>query len=155
MPPKLERRQQTGNLHFITFSCHGRNPYLATPAAKHLFESILESRRLKYSFDIAGYVIMPEHVHLLLTEPPREPLSKAIASLKREVSRLSAESPFWLPRYFDFNIFSNQKRTEKLRYLHRNPVHRGLVEHPEDYPWSSFRSYALGEQGPVTIRLKY
>ena len=151
MTPKPERRQQTGNLHFITFSCQDRNPYLLSPESKSLFESVLESRRKQYSFHVVGYVVMPEHVHLLLTEPPREILSKAIASIKREVSRLSPQTPFWLPRYYDFNVFTSQKRIEKLRYIHRNPVSRGLASKPEDYPWSSFRAYALLEPGPVTI----
>ena len=148
---KPERRQQTGNSHFITFSCQDRNPYHSTPDAKSLFESVLESRRMRYNFQVAGYVVMPEHVHLLLTEPPVEPLSKAIGSIKREVSRLSPQAPFWLPRYYDFNVFTNEKRIEKLRYMHRNPVVRGLVEKPEDYGWSSFRAYALLEKGTVTI----
>ena len=94
---------------------------------------------------------MPEHVHLLVTEPPTEPLSKAIASIKREVSRLSSQSPFWLPRYYDFNVFSEGKKIEKLRYMHRNPVSRGLTAKPEDYLWSSFRFYALREAGAVTV----
>jgi len=94
---------------------------------------------------------MPEHVHLLLSEPLGQPLSKAIASIKREVSRLSPQTPFWLPRYYDFNVFSTKKRIEKLRYMHRNPVVRGLVPKPEDYLWSSFRSYAFHEAHPVTI----
>jgi hypothetical protein len=70
MPPRLERRQQTGNLHFITFSCHNRNPYLASPRAASIFEHSLESTRDKYQFHLLGYVVMPEHVHLLLSEPP-------------------------------------------------------------------------------------
>ena len=152
MPRKLVRRQNTGNLHYITFSCQDRNAYLRSAEAKVLFQSVLESRRIRYQFEIIGYVVMPEHVHLLMTEPPDMPLFIAIASIKREVSRQSTESPFWLPRYYDFNIFSNEKRIEKLRYIHRNPVHRGLVEKPEEYVWSSFRSYALLEDGPVTIR---
>jgi putative transposase len=151
MPPRLERRQSSGQLHFITFSCHHRNPYLTTPESKNLFQQVLESRRQKYSFHILGYVIMPEHVHLLLTEPPAQPLSKAIASIKREVSRLSSQTPFWLPRYYDFNVFTQNKRIEKLKYIHRNPVARALAGKPEDYPWSSFRAYALLESGPVTI----
>jgi len=106
---------------------------------------------MRYNFQVVGYVVMPEHVHLLLTEPPVEPLSKAIGSIKREVSRLSPQAPFWLPRYYDFNVFTNEKRIEKLRYMHRNPVVRGLVEKPEDYGWSSFRAYALLEKGTVTI----
>lgn len=94
---------------------------------------------------------MPEHVHLLLSEPELKPLNVALAVIKREVSSLLIERPFWLPRYYDFNIFTNAKCIEKLRYIHRNPVTRGLVRHPEDYPWSSFRAYALREPNPITI----
>ena len=151
MPPRLERRQQTGHLHFITFSCHNRSPYLASPEAKQVFLQILESTRKRYDFNILGYVVMPEHIHLLISEPPLKPLSVALAVIKRSVSSHFPETPFWLPRYYDFNIFSNQKRIEKLRYIHRNPVHRGLAERPEDYPWSSFRTYALNEPTPITI----
>ena len=151
MPPRLHRHQTLGHLHFLTFSCQDRQPYLEPPAAKALFESVLESRRKKYGFHIHSYVVMPEHVHLLVSEPPAQPLSKAIASIKREVSRLCPETPFWLPRYYAFNVFSNQKRIEKLRYIHRNPVTRGLAIKPEDYFWSSFREYAFHESTAVTI----
>ncbi len=151
MSPKPERRHQTGNLHFITFSCQNRNPYLTTPDSKQTFLHILEQTRKRYTVRIVGYVVMPERVHLLISEPPAKPLSLVIAVLKREVSRKHQQKPFWLPRFYDFNIYINEKRIEKLRYLHRNPVTRGLVDHPEDYPWSSFRSYALHEPGPVTI----
>jgi putative transposase len=151
MPPRLERRQQTGDLHFVTFSCHGRNPYLALPDSKRVFQTVLEKTRKRYKFDVVGYVIMPEHVHLLMTEPPVKPLSVALAVIKRTVSAELPEKPFWLPRYFDFNVFSYEKRVEKLRYIHRNPVHRGLCEKPEDYEWSSFRVYGLNEVNPVMI----
>ncbi len=151
MPPRLERRQQTGNLHFVTFSCHGRNPYLSAPEAKRVFQIALESTRKRYKFDIIGYVIMPEHVHLLITEPPTKPLSVALAVIKRSASAKLPEKPFWLARYHDFNVFSYEKRVEKLRYIHRNPVHRGLCERPEDYEWSSFRVYGLNEANAVTI----
>jgi len=55
----------------------------------------------------------------------------------------------WQARYFDFNVRTTKKRVEKLRYLHRNPVKRGLVEAPEQWPWSSFRVYAYQEMGAV------
>jgi putative transposase len=151
MPPRLERRQQAGNLHFLTFSCHDRKPYLNSPRAASLFEYSLEAMRIKYQFRLAGYVVMPEHVHLLLGEPPTHPLSTVIGSLKRSVSKQLPESPFWLPRYHDFNVFSEDKRIEKLRYLHRNPVTRGLVTKAEDYPWSSFNSYARNAAGHVQV----
>jgi len=57
----------------------------------------------------------------------------------------------WQPRFYDFNVWTEHKRIEKLRYMHRNPVKRGLVEQPEQWRWSSYRSYASGEVGLVRI----
>jgi hypothetical protein len=54
-------------------------------------------------------------------------------------------------RFYDFNVWTARKRIEKLRYMHRNPVVRGLVQEPEQWPWSSYRSYAFGEEGVVRI----
>ena len=69
MTKGLTRYQQTGDFHFVTFSCYQRQPHLSTPEARSLFEHSLETMRLRYTFYIAGYVVMPEHVHLLLSEP--------------------------------------------------------------------------------------
>jgi len=107
--------------------------------------------RVRYKFCVIGYVVMPEHVHLPLSEPEGGPLSKALQAIKLSMSKLSLQRPFWQARYYDFNVFSGHKHVEKLRYMHRNPVKRGLVEKPEDWRWSSFRQYATGERGTVEI----
>ncbi len=81
-------------------------------------------------------------------------MSRAIQSLKQAVARrlaLRSREPFWQARYYDFNVFTERKRVEKLRYMHRNPVKRGLVQHPKDWVWSSFRHYATGAEGIVEI----
>jgi len=151
VPSRLKRYQQTGDSHFVTFSCHDRLPYLASAASRDLFERSLEAARRRYVFFVFGYVVMPEHVHILLTEPKRGGLDRAIQALKTSVSKQSRQRPFWQVRYFDFNVFTSAKRTEKLRYMHRNPVKRGLVESPENWCWSSFRHYLTGEQGVIEI----
>jgi putative transposase len=132
---------------------------------------------------------MPEHVHLLVSEPQRGTLSIAIQALKLGFVRslpgtsgetvvvptprsrktgetwgtpvsgtpvscsCSTDGPhrFWQARFYDFNVWTEKKRIEKLRYIHRNPVKRGLVESPEQWRWSSFRWYLCGEAGPVRI----
>jgi len=109
--------------------------------------------RLRYDFCVFGYVVMPEHIHLLVTEPKKCLLSQAIQALKLSVAVQRSERPFWQSRYYDFNVFTTRKHTEKLRYIHRNPVTRGLVEMKEDWPWSSFRHYLTGEIGTVEIEL--
>jgi len=121
---------------------------------------------------------MPEHVHLLVSEPQRATLSTAIQALKLGVvrrleyegggavprSRKTGETwgtpsvegannsnRFWQARFYDFNVWTEKKRIEKLRYIHRNPVKRGLVTSPEQWRWSSFRWYSCREVGPVRI----
>jgi putative transposase len=147
----LRRYQQAGDFHFITFSCYQRQPYLASVSCRNLFEAALETIRKRYDFVIVGYVVMPEHVHLLTNEPKVGTLDRAIQALKLSVAKRTAERPFWQPRYYDFNVWNPQKTAEKLRYIHRNPVKRGLVAKPEDWDWSSFRHYLTGIEGTVEI----
>ncbi len=151
MTQGLVRYHRTGGFHYLTWSCYHRQPFLRSPEARDLFECSLEAMRLRYSFVVAGYVIMPEHVHLLVNEPRLALLSKAIQALKLSVAVQSQEKPFWQARYYDFNVHTPEKRDEKLHYMHWNPVRRGLVDRPEDWPWSSFRHYAFGEMGKVEI----
>jgi putative transposase len=151
MPLGLVRYQQEGDDHFITFSCYGREPYLDAPQARDIFLDSLELTRRRYHFEVLGYVVMPEHVHLLISEPPEAPLSKALHSLKLSVSKRLTQRPFWQTRYYDFNVFTRDKQVEKLKYMHRNPVTRGLVTAPEDWPWSTYRHYLLDETIPVRI----
>ena len=151
MPTGLHRYQQEGDDHLITFSCYHRLPYLNTLAARDLFLTSLEATRKRYHFDVLGYVVMPEHVHLLVGEPKGKPLAKALQALKLSVSKLSTQRPFWQARYHDFNVLTHKKRVEKLHYMHRNPVTRGLVSTPEHWPCSSHRYYSLDESGPVKI----
>jgi putative transposase len=149
------RYQQTGEFHFLTFSCFRRRAYLSTVAAMELFEDALERVRLRYLFAVAGYVVMPEHVHLLVNEPGRGLLSRTVQALKLSVSMRSRERPFWQAHYYDFNVSTHEKFVEKLRYIHRNPVRRGLVEKPEDWKWSSFRHYQTGIHGTVKIESEW
>jgi putative transposase len=154
MPDGLKRFQHECEDHFVTFSCHRRRPYLATPEARDVFLESLEAMRQRYEFEVLGYVVMPEHVHLLLSEPPdheHHALATALQAVKISSARRLRERPFWQRRYYDFNVFSHDKRVEKLRYMHRNPAKRELVERPEAWGWSSFRFYLEGRIGPVKI----
>jgi putative transposase len=157
VPWSLKRFQQSRQLHYITFSCYRRRPRLNTPEVRRLFLRQLEIARRRFAMCVYGCVVMPEHVHLLVNEPEGRPLSTVIQSLKQTVARmLGFEDPhFWQRRYYDFNVWSERKRVEKLRYIHRNPVKRGLVEKPEDWPWSSFRHYLYGEEGIVEIESEW
>jgi putative transposase len=158
VPWGLKRFQETGGVHFLTFSCCRRRPNLANEQACNTFLSALERVRRDYQMCIYGYVVMPEHVHLLVNEPERNTLAQAIKSLKQGVARqlaLRAKDSFWQARYYDFNVWTEHKFVEKLRYIHRNPVKRGLATKPEDWKWSSFRHYSEGLVGVVEIESQW
>ena len=155
---KPVRYQDQRCLHFITFSCYQRMKLLDSAAARDTFEQELERVRRWYGCFGAGYVVMPEHVHVLVGEPDRGKLSLVIQMVKQITSRKlkpRGQPRFWQVRYYDFPVWSEAKRVEKLRYIHRNPVKRGLCDRPEDWKWSSFNHYATGKEGRVTIESEW
>jgi putative transposase len=155
MPKGLTRFHQTGHLHFITISCHRHIHLFKDTNACNTLQQILEETRKKYAFLIVGYVIMSNHIHLLMTEPEEAPLATAIQVVKQRFSCTRSEEFVWESRYHDFNVFTQSKKTEKLRYMHRNPVKAGLIKEPDQWPWSSFRAYASNEPHPVQITIEY
>jgi putative transposase len=145
-------------------------PLLRTARSRGRFLSMLEQTRQRYRFVVAGYVVMPEHVHLLITEPEVGTPSTVMQVLKQRTARAllpkrrrrdprqrnlfadeAQRRAFWQARFYDFNVWTTKKRVEKLRYMHRSPVKRGLVTSPEQWRWSSYRFYLLGEGGPVGV----
>jgi putative transposase len=159
MPTGLKRYYGHEHLHFLTCSCFHRQPWLSEPRRRDLFLQILEEVRQRYRFVVVGYVVMPDHIHLLIGEPEQGTPSTVMQVLKqrfaRQVLRPGGDSQHqphvWQRRFYDFNIWSQRKRVEKLRYMHRNPVKDGLVAEPEHCEWSSYRSYAFQEEGRVRI----
>jgi len=158
MHTKPVRYQSQHSLHFITFSCYRRMKLLDSAAARGIFEEALERVRRWYGCYITGYVVMPEHVHLLISEPERGELAVVIQMLKHMTSRKLGPPGlphFWQVRYYDFPVWSERKRVEKLRYMHRNPVEPGLAARPEDWKWSSFVHYATRADSVVEIESQW
>lgn len=171
MPHGLRRYHDSGQSHFVTFSCYRRQPKFCSREIYDLLPECLERMRCRFNLRVYGYVVMPEHVHLLLSEPERGTLADAIHYLKLSFSKrvrclthlnvqhkdvkVGHPEPFWQKRYYDRNVRNWQEFEVKLRYLHRNPVKRGLVKHAADWKWSSFRHYALREMGVVEIESEW
>jgi putative transposase len=171
VPNKLRRYYGAGYLHFITTSCYQRMPLLARPQYRDLLLEVLEGVRRRYRFVVVGYVVMPEHIHLLLSEPERGNPSKVMQALKQGFARrflrklcaacdlgqgslwntALGDGHIWQARFYDFVVCTEKKRVEKLRYMHRNPVKRGLVLEPQQWSWSSYRHYADGKRGAVLV----
>lgn len=157
MPWGLKRYHDTGQSHFVTFCCYHRRPLLTTNAHRQIFENALERVRRNFRLSVYGYVVMPEHVHLLLSEPERDTLADALKSLKQGVARrlIGNADHFWQKRYYDFNIRNREEFVEKLHYIHWNPVRKGLCECPEDWPWSSFLHHATGCETRIEIESEW
>jgi putative transposase len=128
-----------------------------TNTSRQTFEAALERVRSSFGLFVYGYVVMPEHIHLLTGEPQHRTLADAVKSLKQGVSRrlIGEAEHFWQKRYYDFNIRNQPQFLEKLRYIHRNPVTRGLCERPEGWEWSSCRHNATGIEGRVEIESEW
>src|ERR1051326_5162790 len=160
MPLGLKRYQQTDRAHFLTWSYYRRHPYFTSCVRKDIFVECLEGIRKRYGFRVYGYGVMPEHVQLLVSEPDVESLSTAIQALKpsfyrRAVAAGWREPRFWQKRYYDHNVRSTDSFRNKLRYIHRNPVRRGLCADPIDWQWSSFRHYLTAEVGVAEIESEW
>jgi len=157
MPYDLKRFQKAEALHFITFSCYLRLPLLDVPGARETVEAVLEQTRARHQARVYAYVLMPEHVHLLINEPPSILLAQFLKAVKQIASRKlrGSREKFWQERYFDRNVHGEAARSEVIRYIHRNPVKRGLVASPGDYQWSSFNHYATGIRGAVEIESEW
>jgi putative transposase len=167
MPAGLKRYSGHDYLHFLTCSCYHRQPWLASPRRRDLFLQTFEEVRQRYQFVVVGYVVMPDHIHLLISEPEKgtpstvmQVVKQRFASRVREAvrnptlvkcARVGHPEHVWQKRFYDFHVWSERKREEKLRYMHRNPVKEGLVQEPEQWLWSSYRSYAYDEPGMVKI----
>jgi putative transposase len=176
MKNRLVRRYGSGHLHFITCCCYRRLPFFGAQRARDLFLKILSEVRDRYDFALLGYVVMPEHIHLLISEPSIGTPTTVMQVLKQRVSRalrrrrrrrvipgqmnlwedtpLARHRSFWQRRFYDFNVWSARKKNEKLNYMHFNPVRRRLVATPKDWLWSSYGFYAAEETNLCTPNLE-
>ncbi len=167
---------EAGHAHFLTYSCYHRLPLLTRDRVRRWVVDAFEATRRDLDVELWAYVIMPEHVHVLLC--PHEAdyeMRRILVGLKRPVSdaareylehmeddkwldRLSVEYPsrrvfrFWQPGGgFDRNIFREKAVPAIMDYIHANPVRRGLVEQPTDWPWSSARFWENRSDVPIRM----
>lgn len=168
----LHRVEHPGHARFLTFSCAGRLPLFHDDASKRVFANALARARERYSFRLFAWVVMPEHVHLLLfPKLPEWPVERVLWGLKRGVAQSilhdwrlarpeiirriherTGDTRFWMRGGgYDRNVWDSHELPEKIKYINDNPVRRGLVARPEDWAWSSARWYAGFREGGVTI----
>jgi REP-associated tyrosine transposase len=168
------------HLHFLTASVYRRVRVFDSDRFKLKFIQTLCDLRMELGFKIVGYVLMPEHCHLLiwlsdLANPSEimQKLSERTANFIQRNLRRNLTHPWcrkmlsrfelpptvhhhahyrvWQRGGYDLNVWSEKKRLEKLTYMHNNPVKRGLVSQPEDWPWSSWRFYYLADSSILSM----
>src|SRR5580693_2902345 len=120
---KPKRYYGNGDLHFITCSCYRRQPLLGTPQRRTLLLTVLEHARRRYQFVVVGYVVMPEHFHLLISEPEKGDPSVVMKVVKQRFARLARKKQcaaqydlwaepddehVWQKRFYDFNVWSER-----------------------------------------------
>ena len=153
----------TNTARFVTFSCYHNYNLIKSDSVRMIFVKHLDRLRKKDSYKIYGYVIMTNHVHIVIHPSQDILLSKIIGELKsmtaREIIDLwqtmgmkifdklkiykngKERFAFWQKRYYDHNCRTKEKTIEKINYCHNNPVKKGLVEKPSQWRWSSYRWY--------------
>jgi len=142
---KAARTPRPG-MSFVTTATHDRRPIFETSRVAELFiDTLLHYRRLGH-YKLHAYVVMPDHVHLLLT-PQSITLEQAVDLIKSGFSyRLDSAEPVWQPRFIGYSI-ANARDLETVRtYLHQLPVRAKLIASAELYPHSSaYRQTVLPE----------
>jgi putative transposase len=148
MPVKFKtcvRYNEPGHAHALTFSCFHKQPLFTKDKVKDLFIRSLESARTKHNLLLWAYVIMPDHVHLLIfPQSDNYSISSMLAGIKRPVAFWANSAghctapQFWQAGGgFDRNINSAKAAWAEIDYLHHNPVRRGLCASPEQWRYSS------------------
>lgn len=169
-----------GELQFITSSTYRRAQLFSSPRCCGEFVKALQAVRAEFRFYLLGWVLMPDHFHLLILPQPADSASRIVQQLKqrsaasllrileesaanlwcaRMLARLRlpatvhARSSFrvWQRRFYPFGVYSDKKRLEKMDYMHNNPVKRRLVASPDQWSWSSFRFYYLGDASVLSM----
>lgn len=146
--------------HFVTFSCYRSRRLLDVDLARRVVLGVLNSQLSKQGARLVCFVLMPDHVHVIVWFQQPGQLSTFMKQWKQRSSRsirkhvlptipkyetlMEDKVAFWQRRYYAFHIHTRQEIQEKLNYMHLNPVPAGLVERTVDWQWSSARYYEFG-----------
>ena len=168
----LRRYEIFNQPRFLTFSCYRQLPLFQNDAIKDAFVERLQMARSKLAFRLIAWVIMPEHLHLILVPKlPEVPMPRVLSATKRRfaehvlrrwrqlgapildrVRTSTGRYRFWQPGGgYDRNIRDEAELFEKIEYIHMNPVKRALVSRPTDWKWSSAQWYADQSKGLLEI----
>jgi putative transposase len=152
---RLRRLLISGRIFFVTCNLLRTRLALVDLDFACLAEAI-RGFRTRRAFLLTGYVFMPDHWHALIVPAENDTLPQVmdgvkVASMRRINSRRGTRGALWQPRYFDEIMWTVKQYKDTLRYMHFNPVEKGLVARPEDWPWSSFGCF--GGRGKIPLEI--
>jgi REP element-mobilizing transposase RayT len=139
---------EDGHVHFVTYTvCHWQ-PLLDEQAVKCLYGQWKHNGQ-RFGVAVLAYVVMPDHVHMLLWSERGESVMRFLQRTLGETSKAMRPGvgKFWKERPRVFPVFTRAVIDEKLAYIHDNPVEARLVVSPDEWRHSSYRQVMLGEDG--------
>jgi putative transposase len=176
---KLFKSHEPNTFHYTTSVCYRRVPIFRNERACQLFIQALAETKKRLPFKLIGYVVMPDHAHLILN-PVNCDISPVMNSLKSAAARqiidwlkesnyvsslrrLALEHPqkrghthsVWQKDFSAIDLWSPKFIRQKLNYIHLNPVRGNLCKHPAEWKWSSYRAYLPHETGSVPIEMDW
>ena len=151
---RLRRKADRDRIFFLTTNLALDQKHLS-PDERDAILNSFEIFHAKGAFLLFGYVVMSNHMHMLLS-PQNQSLFPIMsefksASANQILASRKSRGPLWQPRYFDNIIRNVQSFWEKLEYIHNNPVKTGLVARGEDWRWSSRNAYVPGGNAPIPV----
>ena len=174
-PRKLCRRYDiVGDPHMLTFSCFKRLPLLSKDRSRKWMLDAIQLGRERELYDLWAYVIMPEHVHMVVLPRENVQISQILALVKQSMAKrampwIRENAPGFLTKLesrskgksthqfwqrgggYDRNLRSVSDIHEKIDYIHANPVRRKLVDTPGQWPWSSYHTWETGKDAPIPV----
>ncbi len=172
---RCKRYDIDGDAHHLTFSCFQRLPLFSKDRTRNWMLQALQLGREKSQYDLWAYIIMPQHVHVILLPHLGVKMSAILTTIKQSVAKrallwLQNNAPQFLVQLediqpngnrshrfwqrgggYDRNLRSVSDIYEKIEYVHENPVRRELCLKPEEWAWSSCRAWETGEDIPIPI----
>jgi len=175
---KLFKSHEPNLVHYVTAVTYKRVPVFSSERSCSLLIEALAETRIKDPFKLIGYVIMPDHFHLL-ANPLDMNVTRLIGRLKgtasrilkwlrsenriRSLDKLALRKPLasgqthavWLQDFSAIDVWSHKFIRQKLHYIHLNPVRAGLCDHPAKWRWSSYHAYLPHEAASVPIEIDW
>jgi REP element-mobilizing transposase RayT len=176
---KLFKSKEQNLVHYVTGVTYGRVPIFRDDKTCSLFIEALSETRLKDPFKLIGYVLMPDHFHLLVN-PIDLNITTVVGKLRGRaaskilkcfrarddgyvLNRLKLVRPLasgqthavWLQDFSSIDVWSHKFIRQKLNYIHMNPVRAGLCDHPAKWRWSSYHAYLPHESGAVPLEIDW